>query len=576
MTTTQHKPKVLAYIVLTTVILAMIGGFGSALEIGQGYLAAQKQLIADGFTYSQNQTDAIAHQIDEEMARQKRVVDTLAKQLTSGEVAYQNVIPAIEAAVAQMPNLFGVAVCFAPDVYPEKHLYGPYFALDQTGQHGFTQIEERYDYADAALPNALWYAQIARAGEAQWIRLYGTATQDWTVLYGAPFFKIDAASGEKTFAGVVVASHSVGTTLKVFMQSIDLGQEGYAVLITDDGVMAYHPRPALINQTLQAAAEQLGDTVLAQAAQRQLQGENFYVERQSANQVASWTSFRVLPTSHWTVTTVVYQNVRAISAEKTLTQLIHFGLALLIGALGLGVVSFRPDKGTRWRLWATSALSGALIMLCLFWIWYLAYTLSFEEKEVIVNYENVAATLAAIEDAGQFYSETPVQIPTGILIENINIFNTSAKLTGYLWQKYPLNMDEASIRAPRFPDAIVAPEFNAVYKFVRNGKLVIGWVFDVELSQRFNFHQYPLDEINIQLLIEPSDYTINALMMPDFAEYEFMSPSQEPGIKNDLAPVGWNVLGSGFTYVRETYNTTFGGLPNIYKNKYPVLAFNIL
>jgi hypothetical protein len=64
-------------------------------------------------------------------------------------------------------------------------------------------------------------------------------------------------------------------------------------------------------------------------------------------------------------------------------------------------------------------------------------------------------------------------------------------------------------------------------------------------------------------------------MVPDFESYEYMAPGQKPGIKNNLSPVGWDIKGSGFTYVKETYNTNFGGLNSIYKNKYPVLTFNI-
>ncbi|MGC1376304.1 MAG: hypothetical protein WA821_08780 [Anaerolineales bacterium] len=575
MTNVQHNQSIISRVILTAAVISILGGFGSAFWVGQAYLTEQKKEFADGFAYSQSQTDAIAQKMDAEMASQKQAVDTLADQLSSGEVRYQDVIPAIKAVIDRKPNLFGVVVCFAPDVYPGKRLYGPYFALNQTGQHDLIQVEERYDYSDATLADSFWYHQIADTNKGQWIRQYGAATQDWIVVYGTRFFRIDAATGKKTFAGVVAATHSVNTTLKAFMQSIDLGQEGYALLVTGDGTIVYHPNPALVNKTIQQVANMMGDVVLAGAVQRQLRGESFFVERKSINQMPSWTTFKILPTSNWTVGTVVYQNVLAIPSETAFVQLLYFGLALLIGLLGLVVVVFRPDKRTQRRLWATSLIGSVTIVLCLFWIWYLAYTISLEKRDVIANYENVATTLNVIEKNDQSPNETPVQIPTGILVENISITNNSAKLTGYIWQKYPLSMDKAKIVAPRFPCAIGAAELNQVYQFVRNGKLVTGWAFDVEVSQHFNFYHFPLDEINAQLLIEPSDYTINALMVPDFEEYEFMSPSQKPGIQNNLSLAGWDVLGSSFTYVRETYNTTFGGLSNIYKARYPVLAFNI-
>ncbi|MCX6082707.1 MAG: hypothetical protein NTW32_24530, partial [Chloroflexi bacterium] len=126
-----------------------MGGFGSAFLTMQGYLADQKKEFDDGFAYSQNQTDAIMQKMDAEFASQKMVVETLADQLSSGQIRYQDVIPAIKVITDQKPNLFGVVVCFSPGVYPGKKLYGPYLALNQTGKHDLIQVEDIYDYSDA-------------------------------------------------------------------------------------------------------------------------------------------------------------------------------------------------------------------------------------------------------------------------------------------------------------------------------------------------------------------------------------------------------------------------------------------
>lgn len=571
----SNKQSIGLAILLLIVFIATLGGFGSAAWLGWDYYTGKNKQVAAAFAYSQSQSDAIASKMDAELASQKKVVDTLANQLSSGEVRYEDVIQGMNTVIDQKPNLFGVVVCFAADVYPGKKLYGPYLSLNKTGKHDLIQVEDHYDYTDASIPNSFWYKQIAEAGKEQWIRQYGSVTQDWVVLYGTPFFRTDAVTGEKTFAGVVAATHSVGTTLKAFMRSIDLGQDGYTLLATDNGTIAYHPNPALINKSILDAARLMGDVPHGGAAQRQINGENFYIERKSTNQVSSWTTFRVLPTSRWTVITVVYQNALELPATQTFTRLLYIGLALLVGLLGLTFLLIRPDKGTQKRLWAMSLTGSMLVVLCLCWLWYLIYTVSLEKRNTLVNYENVATALAAVEKSSSIVSESPLQIPTGVLIDNISISNGSATVSGYIWQGFPLDMDESTIIAPRFPDATSDSQLREVYRFVRNGKRVIGWVFNVEINQQFNFHKFPLDKNNVQILIEPSDYTINAVMVPDLDSYAYMSPAQKPGIKAKLSPVGWEVLSSGFTYVSETNNTTFGGSTNIYKNKYPVLAFTI-
>ncbi|MEI7846216.1 MAG: hypothetical protein WCK35_10475 [Chloroflexota bacterium] len=575
MSAIRQKPSLTSLIVLITAAISMLVGFGIALWIGQGYLVNQKKEYADGLAYSQTQSDAIAKKMNDEMADQKTAVDGLADQLSSGKVAYQDVVPALKAVIDKKPNLFGAVVCFAPDVFPGKKLYGPYFSLAQTGQHELIQVEDKYDYSDAAKANSFWYQQIIKAGKGQWIRQYGAATQDWVILYGAPFFHTDAVTGVKTLAGVVAATHSVSTTLKAFMQSLDLGQEGYSLLATDNGTIAYHPNPALINKSILDAAKMMGDVPHGGAAQRQINGENFYIERKSTNQISSWTTFRLLPASKWTLVTVVYQNALNKPSNQKFINFIYLGLALLLGLLGLATLLIRPDKKTYWRLWAISLVGSLLILLCLCWTWYLINTISLEKRNTMVNYENVATALQAASKTGQTTVEAPIQIPTGVLIDNISISNNSATLSGYIWQAFPINMNATSIVAPRFPDAIGNSSLNEVYHFVRNGKQVVGWVFNVELNQQFNFHQYPLDKNNVHILIEPSDYTINTVMVPDFDSYSYMSPAQKPGIKTNLSPIGWEVVGSGFDYAKETYNTTFGSSTQIYKNKYPVLDFTI-
>ena len=318
MANVRPRPPNISLLVLITAIISLLGGFSSAIWIGHGYLADQNKNFADGFAYSQSQSDAIAQKLDGEMASQKSAVDGLANQLASEQVPYQDVVIALKAIIDKKPNLFGVVVCFAPDVYPGKKLYAPYFSLANTSQHNLIQVEDHYHYTDASLPNSAWYRQIAAADKGQWIRQYGAATQDWVMLYGTPFFRTDPTTGKKTLAGVVAATHSVGTTLKAFMQSIDLGQDGYTLLATEDGTIAYHPNPALINRSILEAAKMMGDVPHGGAAQRQINGENFFIERKSTNQVASWTTFRVLPSSKRTVITVVYQN----ALEKPSSQLL--------------------------------------------------------------------------------------------------------------------------------------------------------------------------------------------------------------------------------------------------------------
>jgi len=496
------------------------------------------------------------------------VAEGLAARIGRGEVRSEGIRQAITDALDTVPDLFGLVVGLAPGVHPSGKLYAPYLLLSPDGGRVWVQVEERYDYTDPQQESAAWYSHPAASGKPGWIRQYGRATQDWVLLYSVPIL-----DQKGRFLGAVAAIHSIGTTLKAMLQSIHLGQEGYAVLVSPQGLIVYHPSARFVGKTLSEAAEMLHDPLLADAAQRQLRGESFMLERQSANQVPSWTHVHVLPRSGWTVITVVYRDVLAPPTQVTLAQQIDLGLWALMAAIGLVLLLARPRLAFPRRAWLGVNGVSLALFLCLLWVWSLLYDTSREAPKTLVDHEEVTRALAELTHGD---IKPKALIPTGVAIENLTIANNSAQLSGHLWQKYPLDWDAADIRPPHFPDASKKPELTESYRFTHNRRLVVGWTFRLELYQQFGFRQYPLDEVNIRLLIEPGSFTSPIALTPDIGEYEFIQQRHKPGLRNDLKTPGWELLGSGFSYSPQaSFGANLGSAQQLYKGRYPTLCFHL-
>jgi hypothetical protein len=556
-----HPLSLLAGLLL---VFGAFGGIHLSLELN----AEAERTKAEGLAYAETQTDTIAQRIDTQLLAQKTVAEDLAKRIGGDALPPEAIRQAITEALETTPDLFGLVVGLAPGVHPSGKLYAPYYHLSPAGDRVWVQVEERYDYTDPQQEAAAWYNRPAQSGEAQWIRQYGRATEDWVLLYSVPI--LDQG---RNFIGAVAAIHSIGTTLKDLLQSVHLGQEGYAALVSPQGLTVYHPSARFVGTTLAEAAEMLHDPLLAQAAQRQLRGESFILERQAANQTPSWTSFRALPGTGWGVITVVYRDVLAPPTQVALARQIDLGLWVLMALIGAVLLLAQPRLAFPKRAWLAVNGSSLALFLCLLWIWGLLYTTPREAPKTLVDHEDAANTLAKLT-LGDL--KPTVLIPTGVAIENLTIANNSVQLSGYLWQTYPLDWDASKIQPPHFPDASKRPELTESYRFNHQGRQVVGWGFRLELHQQFGFRQYPLDEVAVQLLIEPGNATDPVALTPDIAGYEFMQPRHKPGLRGNLKAPGWELLGSGFSYSQQaSYGANLGSQQHFHKWRYPTLGFHI-
>ncbi len=241
---------------------------------------------------------------------------------------------------------------------------------------------------------------------------------------------------------------------------------------------------------------------------------------------------------------------------------------------------FRWDRGFEFSLWGTSITVSLLFACSIIFLWYISicYPQRDPSQNVLASQASVAASLARVEaDFKRKKLQPPVHIPTGVVLETID-FSTSSKSMsgGYIWQKYPLDLPDDIDRGILLTDVVDAHEIEELYRVQENGHELIVWFFRTPLRQLPTAGTFPLDEGTIRLQIWPRTLSPRIVLVPDLDGYEFMFPSQQPGLVDTLVLKNWRVERTFFSYRYDHYNANFGSRTLIREREIPDLYFNVV
>jgi sigma-B regulation protein RsbU (phosphoserine phosphatase) len=119
--------------------------------------------------------------------------------------------------------------------------------------------------------------------------------------------------------------------LRRLLQSINLGDSGYAFLISNDGTFIAHPDPGFImNQSIFSVAAARHDRQLRAIGRQMIAGRTGYVLfdglRGTRRDGASWLAYRTVPSTGWSLGIVISDS--AISADVVALNRIQWGIAL--------------------------------------------------------------------------------------------------------------------------------------------------------------------------------------------------------------------------------------------------------
>lgn len=492
---------------------------------------------------------------------------SLAYDLSHEYLSREDLLTRMGRELKEHPSIQGITVAFEPYAYAaDKKLYAPYMKRKgRTNEIKTMYHDQMYDYTvpDAYFPGAtswIWYSLALKHGKIWFDPYIEPETGILMGGYSVPFY---SATDKTKVIGIVNVMIDL-SNIENIIADLEFGKSGYAYLLSAQGVFLYHPIAKYVTSrnTMVDRAHAEGNAELLAIAQNifdnNKEGFSSYTDSQSASTIYLYTG-RV-PITHWVINAVVYDDDADLPAE----QVRHYLMILWMIACVLAMLLILIIGGLRvWSLGALSIVLTIIITICLVGLLYIVtITPIVRSSEVtIVSEQARASKFLENRDfaARRIHEALYLKIPLGLSITSLSFpTSSSIALTGYIWQKYPLNIDPNLVKPPFFSQAIEDIGYQKLYETKTRGYILVGWAFNATLMQYFDYKQYPFDTVVVQFYMENPDYSKEILFVPAFGDYRLTDPKSLPGIDIDFKLSGYSFEESYFGFKMLYDKVTYG------------------
>lgn len=220
----------------------------------------------------------------------------------------------------------------------------------------------------------------------------------------------------------------------------------------------------------------------------------------------------------------------------------------------------RPDGARIHRRFGlVSALTALMCLTGVVLAWIIVYSQGAEQGaigRVVTTPAQTQEFLAGhLPAAGAGYT----RIPTGVFIQSVEFKGTSnVEMSGYVWQRLPVGAKaKPGVVFPEANDAYVAKD-RPVFERTEGGERLVGWYFNTEFRQLFDYRSYPLDKQNVWLRMWCADFNNNVILTPDFASYPPWRIRNMTAMDEQMVYGEWNPDFTAYSYANNHYSSTFG------------------
>ncbi|MDP2316854.1 MAG: hypothetical protein Q8P41_28440 [Pseudomonadota bacterium] len=480
------------------------------------------------------------------------------------------------------PRINQVGIALPTEVSPDDSRHGPYAFWDEdTARLDDLLTGVPYDYTLVSAESK-WYHRALREGADGWSDppYYDTATSTMLAEYTVPRFLPDDTLAGVSFAGVSYASVSL-ERLSDFIKGLDLGEGGYAFLVSRSGVLASYPdrTKAKGDTTLATLAKEHRDARLAEVA-------DWATGPVGPGLAPRWITDPMTGTpaligckrvgrGGWTLCTVMLPADSDIDTRDVI-HLVVAGVALMACLLALGLDPGGDRKVVTWTYTAGLSLACAAGIGV---IWAYGQHVFTDEGSIVYADAHVhmaeEANRKRLDDLGQ--GAVLVAVPTGLLLTEVADEGGLLKVSGLLWQRLPHLRGEDGLppwAGVRVSNAVEG-EQEEVFRRRVDGELVVGWRFSYAVPDETDDRWYPISERRIVLEIVPVTYSDPVLLVPDIGGYDLIVPSELPGLAGGVELPGWTLHRSVFSFVDRKWNVDLGLGPAAVASEMSSLRFEV-
>lgn len=251
---------------------------GSALVVGlvvvYNYYAARAIIVRQAEENARNLVSATVGRVDTVLRAAEKVAEGLAQVLGDANYSEEELLKLLATVAERNREVYGVAIAFEPhSVRPDDEFFAPYY-YKSDGKLRFKYLgSEAYRYFLMD-----WYQIPRYTGAPIWTEPYFDEGGGQVVMstYAVPFYR--RVDGEPRFAGVIAANISLDW-LKSVSGSVNLLDNGYAFLVSRNGMLVTHPDPRwVMNESIFSLAENRDDRELREIGRSMVRGESGSVQ----------------------------------------------------------------------------------------------------------------------------------------------------------------------------------------------------------------------------------------------------------------------------------------------------------
>lgn len=555
----------------TIFMVLLIGSIVSSISIGYRYMQDEEQQrsnLLDSLENEQKKIDSLLHSFE---ATGKSLAKSIAKD------SCRNIDAKLLSALKGNPSVYKIRIAFAPNTYEHKS----YFAKEckrVNDRIAFDTLKFNYTIKTPKFDplNSDWYG-TASENRSAWGQPYKEYTSpEYVVEYTVP--AVD--NNDRFIASVSVALSATG--LRNFMKHLKFKETGYAAIFTDQARTIYHPKLDLVYDTLSLfglARSKMAISSPEEDLYKNAEKLIDIVEQSIAGKAGCYDYSSIVTFQDMTFCSHPLSNGWSLACLCMKSEVMAFHYAYKWWFYALSVLfTLTASIGMFllfWsRPWAKSISISSIIGIGIALVWVINYQFPVEKwkKETVIgDYEG----LKIFESKHKHKtSGDAIFIPTGVFIQSIE-FNSANnfKATGYIWQHYDV-ADTTSSRGFVLPEAEDL-DLEVAYERTENGRETIGWYFTATVRERFDYADFPFDRERLWLRLWHKDFDKNIVLVPDINSYDVMKETFKPGIEMDFVLNGWNIMGSHFSYLYNSYNTNFGLKGYVGQTDFPELYFNI-
>ncbi|HLL54665.1 MAG TPA: cache domain-containing protein [Myxococcaceae bacterium] len=547
----------------------------SALVIGS-VLQAGDRLRLTARDKAQTEAMRFARQLDDTLQQVEPRVRALVQDVGSGSLTDAELKERLAQTLeGDAPYLFEAGVAFSPYTHdPKRRLFGPHYSrLD--GVSAYYQREDLGDYVQTS-----WFRSAVTRGLGWNEPEIGHSSGELLIGVSAPFF---LPGSPRVPAGVVRVNASINR-LRDAVSSLTAGRARYGYLLSPLGIYLSHPDTTYVDgtRTVFQVAEEAADRALGECARKALAGGAAYTDgRSELTQRPSWVFCQPLTASGWALVSVVEQADVIVLPQALWRDHVLALLSLLLTAALLTCVAFRLPQPSVARIWGASCCIGVLFAGGTAYLW---HRLSNDpvplegSRQEIFDRAELEAFQRQHATVMQNLKQVDVRhIPAGIYLSTLRFSATNeAVVTGYVWQRYRVGVDDEVSRGFVLPDAEQVT-FQEAYRRRTADEEVVGWNFRATLRQQLgDTSRYPFDSAALRIRLWHKDFDRNYRLSPDLGAYTLLIPEARPGLTEHLSLPGWKVQQTFFDYQVAGLGSNFGMRGFAGQRDSPELCFTLV